>query len=100
MSEKKNTTQAAADTAAVKAAKDAAEAMAYMGPDIKNVAINGTVYTGGLPTGLQEKIKEIPAIKGLIIPISGLAAANVAISTQGTALNTLYKTVSERTKNQ
>lgn len=108
MSETKKAAKAEAETAAAttkaKAAAAetaaAAEPVAYMGPDIKNVAINGTVYNNGLPDALQKKIGEIPAIKGLVIPISGLAAAGAAIRTEGTALCTLYKAVSGKLKEQ
>jgi len=112
MSTKKTTATEVEETAAVTAAGEvaataataetaaAAEPMAYLGPDLKNVAINGTVYIGGLPAALQAKIKEVPAIKGLIIPISGMATAGVAIRTQGTALNNLYNAVSAKLQEQ
>ena len=96
------TTAAAVDarTAASKAKEGDKEPVAYVGPDIKNVAINGTVYVGGLPEPLQEKIKEVPALKGLLVPISNLATAGVAITTQGTALNNLYNAVSAKLQEQ
>lgn len=112
MSTKKTTATEVEETAAVTAAEEvaataataetaaAAEPMAYLGPDLKNVAINGTVYIGGLPVALQAKIKEVPAIKGLIIPISSMATAGVAIRTQGTALNNLYNAVSAKLQEQ
>lgn len=112
MSTKKTTATEVEETAAVTAAEEAAataataetaaaaEPMAYLGPDLKNVAINGTVYIGGLPAALQAKIKEVPAIKGLIIPISSMATAGVAIRTQGTALNNLYNAVSAKLQEQ
>ena len=78
----------------------AAEPVAYIGPDLKNIAINGTVYVCGLPKALQEKIEEIPAIKGLVVPISNLANAGVAIRTQGTALNNLYNAVCAKLQHQ
>lgn len=100
-------TVAAEESAAVTTAEEktaetatAAEPVAYLGPDLKNVAINGTVYIGGLPAALQAKIKEVPAIKGLIVPISSMATAGVAISTQGTALNNLYNAVSAKLQGQ
>lgn len=112
MSTKKTTATEVEETAAVTATEEvaataataetaaAAEPMAYLGPDLKNVAINGTVYIGGLPAALQAKIKEVPAIKGLIIPISSMATAGVAIRTQGTALNNLYNAVSAKLQEQ
>lgn len=72
------------------------EAVAYMGPTIKGVAVNGTVYSDGVPAGLTAKIEEVPAIKGLLIPVSKLASSSVAIQTEGTALNTLCKTVAAK----
>lgn len=86
--------------AASKAKEGSKEPVAYVGPDIKNVAINGTVYIDGLPAALQEKIGDVPALKGLLVPISNLAAAGVAITTQGTALNNLYNAVSVKLQEQ
>lgn len=54
-----------ARAAASKAKEGSKEPVAYVGPDIKNVAINGTVYIDGLPEPLQEKIGDVPALKGL-----------------------------------
>ena len=50
-----------ARAAASKAKEGSKEPVAYVGPDIKNVAINGTVYIDGLPEPLQEKIGDVPA---------------------------------------
>jgi hypothetical protein len=83
------------ETAAVKQ-EAAVKAVAYLGPTIKGVAVSGTIYSAGLPEGLNEKIKEVPAIKGLLISVDKLAASSVAIQTEGTALNTLYKTVAAK----
>ena len=88
-----NTKKEAVKTAAAAAA---ATPVAYVGPDIKKVAINGTVYIGGLPGELQKKIEQIPAIKGLLVPISRLAETGVAIATKGTALNTVYASVKSK----
>ena len=99
MSKEAKTTAEAVDKAEVKkfeAAQVVTEAVAYMGPTIKGVAVNGTVFSNGTPAGLNNKIAEVPAIKGLLIPVSKLAAANVAIHTEGTALNTLYETVAAK----
>lgn len=78
------------------AAATAATPVAYVGPDIKKVAINGTTYIGGLPVELQKKIDQVPAIRGLLVPISKLAETGVAIATKGTALNTLYEAVQDK----
>lgn len=102
MSSTKKTAELNANTAQAKAtaAKGTAEPVAYLGPDLKNISISGTVYVGGLPDALQAKIQEVPAIKGLIVPISSLATTGVAIRTQGTALNNLYNVVSAKLQEQ
>ena len=50
-----------ARAAASKAKEGSKEPVAYVGPDIKNVAINGTVYIDGLPEPLQEKYRRLKA---------------------------------------
>ena len=54
------------------AAQEAApESVVYLGPHIGKFINHGTVYAGGvLPDYLRAKIAEIPAISGLIVPVS------------------------------
>lgn len=73
-----------------------AEPVAYIGPTIKNVAASGTIYTGGIPEALSAKAVDIPAIKGLLVPVSALAKQSVAVQTAGTGLNALYNTVAAK----
>ena len=75
-----------------------AEPVAYVGPNIKHVAQSGTVYIGDLPAALTAKIEEIPAIKGLLIPVSKLSTAGAAAKKSGTALNNLYLAVAAKLK--
>lgn len=67
------------------------EKVIYMGPTIKNVAVQGTVYEGGLPPELEEKAKKNPALQALIIPLKDLPKANAELATPGSALDVLYK---------
>lgn len=69
------------------------ETVIYMGPTIKNVAIQGTVFEGGIPSELEEKARDIPAIRALIIPVKNLPKANAELATPGSALDVLYKKV-------
>lgn len=69
------------------------ETVIYMGPTIKNVAIQGTVFEGGIPPELEEKARDIPAICALIIPVKNLPKANAELATPGSALDVLYKKV-------
>jgi hypothetical protein len=77
-------------------AKENKEPVTYMGPDIKNVAVHGTTYTDGIPESLTKKVEQVPALKGLLLPVSKLATASVAIATAGTALNNLYNTAADK----
>ncbi len=67
--------------------------LAYCGPSIKNIAREGTVYSGGLPEALLEYSKAKPAIKNLIVPIEKYAALRSAVSQNGTAANIIYKNI-------
>lgn len=53
----------------------APEQVVYVGPNIPGVIRQDSVFTGGIPAHLTEKIKAIPAIEGLIIPLDSFAEA-------------------------
>lgn len=52
----------------------APEQVVYIGPNI-GVVRQDSVFTGGIPAHLTEKIKAIPAIESLIIPLDSFAEA-------------------------
>ena len=70
-----------------------AEPVVYLGPDIERVVNHGTVFADGLPWALEEKIKEIPAIKGLIVPVSRYAEVAMKVTLKEGRYRTLYDTV-------
>ena len=47
----------------------------YCGPSIPGVANQFTTYQNGVPAGLEAKAQEIPAIRGLLIPLDQLPDA-------------------------
>lgn len=53
----------------------APETVVYIGPNIPGVVRQDSVLTGGIPARLSEKIKVIPAIEGLIVPLDSFAEA-------------------------
>lgn len=53
----------------------APETVVYIGPNIPGVVRQDSVFTSGIPAHLAEKIKVIPAIEGLIVPLESFAAA-------------------------
>lgn len=76
-----------------KAAKQEAgkeETVMYIGPTIKNVVTTGTLYNNGLPDALKEAAGKQPAIRSLIVPIGGLAAAQRELAVPGSALAVIY----------
>jgi hypothetical protein len=85
-------TAAGEESPAAKMQQEIIPPVAYLGPTIKGIAVEGTVYASGIPAGLSAKADKIPALKGLIVGIDKMAASGVAIRTKGTALNTLYLT--------
>ena len=74
--------------------KDQGTARIYIGPSFPG-AKRYTVYTGGLPEALKEKIGAAPIFRGLVIPVERLAGANVELSRSGSGLSILYQKAQE-----
>ena len=53
----------------------APEQVVYIGPNIPGVIRQDSVFTGGITAHVTEKIKAIPAIESLIIPLDSFAEA-------------------------
>lgn len=66
------------------------ETVIYIGPSVKNVVTTGTLYNNGLPDILKKEMEKQPVIGNLIIPVSGLAAAQKELKTPGSALAVIY----------
>ena len=47
----------------------------YCGPTVPGVAVQFTTYTNGVPTALEEAIKEKPFMAGLVVPLDQLPDA-------------------------
>ncbi len=63
----------------------------YMGPTIRGVAVQGTVFEDGIPPELQKIAVHERAVNALIIPVKDLPRANRELATAGSALDILYK---------
>lgn len=66
----------------------------YVGPSIRNIASQNTVYTNGIGDALQQKVNEFPFMKGLIVPVSEYAPALMEIN-RGGVLSMLFKKAME-----
>lgn len=72
------------------------EAVTYLGPTIRNVVEYGTVFTNGTVTKiLEEKMKQAPILKSLLIPTSGLVKAKKELGNYDSALSAIYRKAKE-----
>ena len=82
------------DAAVAEAGVQEKESTVYLGPSIDRAINHGTVFKAGeLPAYLEEKIKQIPAIRGLIVPTSRYAEVAREIKLPTGRYRTLYDTV-------
>jgi len=86
MSDEKKTTAATKKAAAVQE-----EAVVYCGPTIKGLAPQYTVFVGGVPTKLAEKMEAIPVLKALTVPREQFPQMRVKVEQNGTRENSLYQ---------
>lgn len=91
---KKNEKQekTAAQTSRGTAKKNSApEKVAYIGPAIRGVVQPGTVFNNGLLVALQNKVKELPVLGSLLVPVQELGKARKELRDGATALSACYK---------
>ena len=74
---------------------EAPKTVVYLGPNIEFVVNHGTVFTDGVPEPLQAKIQQIPAIKGLLVPLDKYADGETEIA-RGGRLKALYDLVKSK----
>ena len=67
----------------------------YIGPTIKGVVVENTVFSNGLPEELNKKMQEVPAMKSLLVKVEDLARAKRCMNLEGSAENMCYKKVIE-----
>ena len=70
--------------------------MVYVGPSIRGVVRQYTTFTNGLPKDLDKKAEEIPAIRGLIVPVNQLPKAMADIRNREGLCYALYKKVQSK----
>lgn len=79
---------------ATAAGQDQIKATIYMGPSIDRVVQHGTIFEDGtLPGILEDKIKEVPAIRGLIVPFEQCAQVGKAVTLPDGRYRMLYDMV-------
>lgn len=69
----------------------APEKVTYIGPAIRGVVQPGTVFNNGLPAVLQNKVKELPVLSSLLVPVKELGKARKDLQDGATALSVCYK---------
>lgn len=65
------------------------EAVVYCGPTIKGLAPQYTVFVGGVPAKLAEKMEAIPVLKALTVPRERFAEMRAKVEQDGTRENSL-----------
>lgn len=81
MSEKKQ--------AAAQAAK--AGAVIYLGPEIPGVISAGMVLNNGLTPQMEKAVKELPALKMLLVPVKEAAKVRKELKNEVSAVTVCYK---------
>lgn len=77
------------------------EATTYLGPTIKNVVESGTVFVAGKVTTIfEKKMEEIPLLKSLLIPTSGLVKAKKELRNKESTISAIYRKAEEAIKNE
>lgn len=70
----------------------------YIGPSFKG-AYTGSVYRDQLPPMLEDVIRQNPMIDSLVVPVSELAAANVALENPKSSLSRIFGMAKDYLKN-
>ena len=70
----------------------------YVGPSFIG-ANKGSVYKDALPPALSEAIADNPVLGALVVPVSKLAAANVALEDSRSSLSKVYERAKVYLKN-
>ena len=77
------------------------ENVIYLGPDIPNVVNSSTVFADGvLPDAVNEKIKELPILSNLFVPVSGMVEKVKELNNAGSFANTIYARIKAEIKKE
>jgi len=83
-----------AQTEAEAPREEALKATIYMGPSLDRIVQHGTIFADGTVPGILEaKAKEVPAIRGLIVPFGQCAQVAKAITLPDGRYRMLYDMV-------
>ena len=58
----------------------------YIGPSIPGLN-SGTIFSSELPAHIREKVKDLPHVRALIVPVEGVQKARLSLHERGTVLN-------------
>lgn len=65
----------------------------YCGPTIPGTAKQYTIFNNGIPEGLEKRAEQVPAIRGLVIPLDDLPAAMKSLRSGAGHIYRLYRLV-------
>lgn len=72
----------------------------YMGPTLRGVVRNGTVFENGIPKNLSRLAEKRPIINNLIVSLADTVEIKKAINTEGTAEAVSYDKIAAIPKSE
>lgn len=73
-----------------------AETVMYVGPNMRGIAVKGTLYQKGkLPVLLRKKMSEMPVLSSLLVPVSKLTQITKDLKDPMSEISICYKNVVE-----
>lgn len=72
----------------------------YIGPTIRGVVQTSTVFNNGLPAVVKEKVKKMPLLGEMLIPVADLGKARKEMAVKGSAVRSCYDKVAELLKKE
>jgi hypothetical protein len=67
------------------------ETVMYIGPTVRGVVINGTLFKDGkLPALVEKRTEEMPVLQSLFVPVSKLAEAQKELKDSKSAMAICY----------
>ena len=76
------------------------EKVMYLGPTIRGVVRNGTVFSGGIPKNLSEFTAKNPIANHLIVPLPEIVNTKAALNAEGTVEAIAYQRIEKIVKGE
>lgn len=75
---------------------EAIQRFIYVGPTMLEGLKTATVFKGGIPKKYEKRFEENPEFAALFLPLGEYLAVKDEVGTEGTVLNSAYRTIKEK----